>query len=61
MGEKSMLKPFWIVEQREFTATPPLSKPTDFPYYHYRTPYSHETLMEQSTHKGRFTMLQPFV
>jgi len=49
MGEKSMLKPFWIVEQKESTAILPLSKPTDFPYRHYKTLYSHETLMEQST------------
>jgi len=50
MGEKSMLKPFWIAEQREFTVIPPLSKLMDFPYYPYKIPYSHETLMERSTH-----------
>jgi len=49
MGEKSMLKPFWIAEQKESIAILPLSKPMDSPYLHYRTPYSHETLMEQST------------
>jgi len=61
MGEKSMLKPFWTAELRESTVTPPLSKPTVFPYYHYRTPYSHEMLMGQSTHKEQFAMLQPFI
>jgi len=60
MGEKSMLKPFWTVEQRESTATPPLSKPMDFPCYHYRTPYFHETLMGQSTHRELLAMLQPY-
>jgi len=29
MGEKSMLKPFWIAEQKGSTAILPLSKPTD--------------------------------
>jgi len=61
MGEKSMLKPFWTVEQRESTATPLLSKTMDSPYYHYRTLYFHEMLMEQSTHKARFAMLQPYI
>src|SRR6266581_65193 len=45
MGEKSMLKPFWTVERKESTVTLPLSRPTDFPYYPYKTPYSHETSM----------------
>jgi len=61
MGEKSMLKPFWIVGQREFTVTPPLSKLMAFPYYPYKTPYSHETLTERSTHKEQFAMLQPCI
>jgi len=60
MGGKSMRKPFWTAEQRESTAIPPLSKPTDFPCYYYRTPYFHETLIEQSIHKELFAILPPF-
>jgi len=55
-----MLKPFWTVEQRESTVTPPLSKPMVSPYYLYKTPYSREMLMEQSTHKEPFAMLRPY-
>jgi len=60
MGEKSMLKPFWIAEQKEFTVTPPLSKLMDFPCYPYKTPYSCEILMERSTHKEQFATLWPY-
>jgi len=60
MGEKSMLKPFWIAEQKEFTVIPPLSKLMDFPCYPYKTPYSRETLMELSTHKEPFATLRPY-
>jgi len=60
MGEKLMRKPFWTVEQRESTVTPPLSKPMVSPYYRYKTPYSRETLMERSTHKEQFAMLRPY-
>jgi len=51
MGEKSMLEHFWIVEQKASTATLLLSKPMASCYYHYRTPFIHETLMARSTPK----------
>jgi len=58
MGEKSMPEPSWIAAQKESTATLLLSKTTAFPYYVYKTPSSHEMLMEQSTPREQLTMLQ---
>jgi len=56
MGEKSMLKHSWIVEQKASTATLILSKPMTFHYYCCKIPFTHEMLMEQSIQREQFAM-----
>jgi len=56
-----MLEHFWIAEQKAFTAMLLLSKTTVFHYYHFRTPSTHEMLMEQSIPKEQSATPQTYI